>query len=227
VQGQPFEPDARTRAIRDRAARTGYRMSRVVGFEEAARGGSLRVYADRRWLNPLDDVTPPGPRNRLDLSWRNVASQYVDLDARIWFFTNCYSISPGMLSRIPGKGAAYMIAFTDAEGDPLSGGVRYRLVLPADVPAANFWSLTLYDAEHASGLDNGQPFPSIGSRDGPAIDADGGTTLHFGPHAPAGREANWLATVPGRGYFAVLRFYGPTEAAIERTWKPGDFERAS
>jgi len=42
VRGQPFAPDARTRAILDQAARTGYKMSRVVGFEEHANGGSLR-----------------------------------------------------------------------------------------------------------------------------------------------------------------------------------------
>jgi hypothetical protein len=33
---------------------------------------------------------------------------------------------------------------------------------------------------------------------------------------------NWLATVPGKGYFAVLRLYGPTEPALTKTWKPGD-----
>jgi hypothetical protein len=224
VQGQPFAPDAGTRAMLDRAARTGYAMSRVIGFEETAHGGSLRVYADRRWINPLDNVTPPGPRNQLDLSWKNTAANYLDLDARIWFFTNYYSISPGMLSKVPGKGAAYMIAFTDGAGHPLSGGGRYRLDLPADIPAANFWSLTLYEAENASGLANGQPFPSLGSRDKPVQNPDGSTSLHLGPEAPEGKQANWLATVAGRGYFAILRLYGPTEAAINKTWKPGDIE---
>lgn len=46
----------------------------------------------------------------------------------------------------------------------------------------------------------------------------------LGPQAPAGKQANWLATVSGKGYFAVLRLYGPTEAAI-KSWKPGDIER--
>jgi hypothetical protein len=45
-----------------------------------------------------------------------------------------------------------------------------------------------------------------------------------GPEAPQGKERNWLATVPGRGYFAILRLYGPTEPALAKTWKPGDFE---
>ncbi len=93
------------------------------------------------------------------------------------------------------------------------------------MPAANFWSLTLYDAENGRGLANGRPFPSLGSRDKPAQNADGGTDLFLGPRAPEGKAGNWLATVPGRGYFVVFRLYGPTEAALDKTWKPGDFEK--
>jgi len=97
--------------------------------------------------------------------------------------------------------------------------------LPPNIPAGNFWSLTLYEAENASGLANGQPFPSLGLRDKPAQNADGSTDLYLGPKAPKGKQANWLATVPGKGYFAILRLYGPTEAAIDKSWKPGDLER--
>jgi hypothetical protein len=119
----------------------------------------------------------------------------------------------------------YMIAFTDSEGDALSGGNNYRLVLPPDIPAGNFWSVTLYEAENGSGLANGQPFPSLGSRDKPAANSDGSTDLFLGPKPPEGKEGNWLATVPGRGYFAILRLYGPGEEALNRTWKPGDIEK--
>ena len=130
-----------------------------------------------------------------------------------------------MVSQTPGVGAKYMIGFTDSEGTPLSGGSNYRLNLPANIPAANFWSVTLYEAENASGLVNGQPFPSLGSRDTPAQNADGSTELYLGPSAPEGKKANWLATVPGKGYFAILRLYAPTEAAINKSWKPGDIEK--
>ena len=199
-------------------------MSRVIGFQDELNGGTIRVYPDRRWTNPMDNMTPPSPRNRMDLSWENVAGGYLALDARIWFFTNYYSISPGMVSEVPGKGAMYMIAFTDGEGTPLSGGSNYRLNLPANIPAANFWSLTLYEAENGSGLANGQPFPSLGSRDKPVRNADGSTDLYLGPKALEGKESNWMATVPGKGYFAVLRLYGPTETAMDKSWKPGDIE---
>ena len=130
-----------------------------------------------------------------------------------------------LVSLVPGKGAKYAITFSDSKGEPLSGGGHYRLQLPANIPAANFWSLTLYEAENGSGLANGQPFPSLGSRDKPAQNADGSTDIYLGPKAPAGKEGNWLATVPGRGFFAIIRLYGPTEAALDNTWKPGDIER--
>ena len=225
VKGQPFNPDAATRAILEKAAKTAYKMSRVVGFEDVVTGRSFRVYPDRRWVNPVADGTPANPGGPLDLSWRRTAGGYLDLDTRIWFFTDYYSISPGMISQIPGKGAKYMVAFTDSAGTPLSGGVSYRLRLPANIPAANFWSLTLYEAENASGLANGQPFPSLGSRDKPVQNADGSTDLYLGPQAPEGKQGNWLATAPGKGYFAILRLYSPTEAAINKSWKPGDIER--
>jgi hypothetical protein len=87
--------------------------------------------------------------------------------------------------------------------------------------------VTLYEAENASGLANGQPFPSLGSRDKPETNADGSTELYLGPKAPTGKRGNWLATVPGKGYFAILRLYSPTEAAINKTWVPGDIERTN
>jgi hypothetical protein len=85
----------------------------------------------------------------------------------------------------------------------------------------------LYEAENASGYANGQPFPSIGSRDEVLQNADGSTELYLGPQAPAGKERNWIRTVPGKGYFAILRLYSPTEAAIDKSWRPGDIERTN
>jgi hypothetical protein len=129
-----------------------------------------------------------------------------------------------MISKIPGKGAAYLIGFRDSTGQLYSGDKSYRLRLPAPIPAANFWSLTLYDALTASGLDNGQPFPSLSSHDHPTANADGSVDLYVGPTAPAGKQANWLKSVPGKGYFVILRLYSPTEAYLNLTWKPSDLE---
>ena len=32
-------------------------------------------------------------------------------------------------------------------------------------------------------------------------------------------------TIPGQGWFAYLRIYGPTQPAFDGSWKPGDFEK--
>jgi hypothetical protein len=59
----PFEWD-----LKCLAASSAYKTSRVIGFEEVLSGRSLRMYSDRRWINPIDNVTPPGPRTTLDFS---------------------------------------------------------------------------------------------------------------------------------------------------------------
>ncbi len=53
----------------------------------------------------------------------------------------------------------------------------------------------------------------------------GSIELYLGPRAPAGKESNWLATVPGKGYFAILRLYSPLEPALDGSWRPGDLEK--
>ncbi len=227
AKDRPFHPDVRTRAILDKAAATAYKMSRVIGFQNAVGDSSFRVYPDRHWLNPVNNVTPPDPRTTANLSFEIPAEGYRALDRRIWFFTDYYSISPGMVTKTPGKGAFYAIAFVDADGQPLDGEQDYKLHLPANIPAELFWSVTLYDAATGSGLVNGRPFPSLGKLDKPTQNADGSTDLYIGPKAPAGRQANWLATAPGKGFFAILRLYAPTTPALDGSWKPGDIERVN
>ena len=53
---------------------------------------------------------------------------------------------------------------------------------------------------------------------------DGSLDLYFGPEPPEGFEDNWIQTVPGKGFFTILRLYSPTEAWFDKTWRPGDIE---
>ncbi|MEX6686414.1 DUF1214 domain-containing protein [Danxiaibacter flavus] len=48
--------------------------------------------------------------------------------------------------------------------------------------------------------------------------------LYLGPKAPAGKEKQWIKTIPGKGWFVYIRIYGPEQAAFDGSWKPGDFE---
>jgi hypothetical protein len=62
--------------------------------------------------------------------------------------------------------------------------------------------------------------------DRPQPNADGTVDIYFGPEQPDG-AGNWLATVPGRGFFTILRLYGPDQPYFDETWKPDDLKKLS
>jgi len=145
------------------------------------------------------------------------------LDARTMFFYMATVNTPAMVLKLPGKGSQYALNVTDSTGTFLDGSKSYSLTIPANVPAKDFWSVVVYDPQTRSELQTSQPFPSKNNkRDKLAANDDGSVTLHFGPEAPDGKSANWIQTVAGKGWFAILRLYGPEEAWFEKTWRPGE-----
>ena len=123
------------------------------------------------------------------------------------------------------KGSQYAFSTADSAGKPFDGAKNHRLNIPKNVPAKDFWSVVLYDPQTRSELQTGQPFPGKNNKkDALAANADGSVDLYFGPTAPAGKESNWLQTVPGKGWWAILRLYGPTEPWFDKTWRPGEIE---
>ena len=93
------------------------------------------------------------------------------------------------------------------------------------MPAQDFWSAVLYDTQTRSELQTSQPFPSKNSRRDKLItNADGSVDRYFGPKAPAGKEANWMQNVPTKGWFTVLRLYGPLDPSFDKKWQPGEIE---
>lgn len=87
-------------------------------------------------------------------------------------------------------------------------------------PAKFFWSMTLYTLPERFLYANPLNRYSIGDRTpGLKRDPDGGLTLYLGHVSPgADKESNWLPTPAGR-YSAVARVYGPSEAAMNGSWK--------
>ena len=68
-------------------------------------------------------------------------------------------------------------------------------------------------------------FPSVSSQNKDLlINEDGSVDVYFGPTAPAGKENNWVQTIPGKGWFMILRLYGPLESWFDKKWKPGEIE---
>ncbi len=130
-----------------------------------------------------------------------------------------------MALKMVGVGSQYALASKDKDGNYLDGNKSYKLNIPADPPAKDFWSVVVYDPQTRSELQTGQPFPSKNNkRDDLVYNEDGSVDLYYGPQPPTGLEKNWTQTIPGKGWFVILRLYGPLEPWFNKTWKPGEFE---
>jgi hypothetical protein len=121
----------------------------------------------------------------------------------------------------------YLVATLDADKNYFDGGKTYKVTLPPGIPEKNFWSLIVYDNQTRSMLQTGQPFPKVGSLNYPrpaaVANADGNTTIYFGPKLPAGvKDGNWIQTVAGKGYFVCLCLYSPLEPFFDKTWRPSE-----
>ncbi|WP_109126492.1 DUF1254 domain-containing protein [Dyella sp. C11] len=217
AKGQPFQPTPHQRELLDKAAKTAFAMSKVEIWDELLNQPGGRYYPDRQWENVFAGQNP-------EFQSSGTFTNLVQRDA---YFTSAYATSPGMVVDMVEKGAKYPSAWRDAEGNYLRGDHTYQLHLPPNVPAANFWSVTVYDPINASGLENGQPLPSLNSMDKPVQNADGSFDLYFGPKAPAGKEHNWVRTLPNKGYFIIFRLYSPKQAFFDKTWKPDDVKKIS
>ena len=129
-----------------------------------------------------------------------------------------------MGSKKPGYGQAYLGAYKDSKGNWLDGSKNYKLHIPPNPPAKQFWSLTLYDVSTRCLLNNEQEIADKSSRMDLLTNEDGSVDLYFGPKAPEGKEQNWIPTVANQGFFAYFRLYAPTEPYLERSWKLPDIE---
>ena len=92
------------------------------------------------------------------------------------------------------------------------------------MPAKLFWSNTVYDSDTRVLIATDQNRAALRSHlDKLQVNADGSYDFYFGPKAPVGKEDMWIKTIPGKGWWAVFRIYGPQAASFDGTWKPGDF----
>jgi hypothetical protein len=133
--------------------------------------------------------------------------------------------SKGMVTTTPGIGSVYLGINKDNEHNWLDGATNYRLHVPPNAPAKQFWSITLYDVSTRCLIENGSEITDRSSRHDLVKNADGSVNLYFGPKAPKGFERNWIPTLAGKAWFPYFRLYGPTEAHFNRTWVLPNIER--
>jgi hypothetical protein len=231
VKGKPFNPDARMKKTLTDAAAVGNAAGRVFNWRASEiPGWSLypgSMWASMLWEGGYNFETPPPLITKEGYFKRLPATGARTLNSRTAFYYGYTLDSPGMIMRLPNVGSQYLMGFMDADKNPYDGGKTYRVTLPRDIPAAAFWSFTLYDNQTRSMLQTPQRFPRAGSQTYPSpaavADADGSTTIYFGPTKPAdAKKGNWIQTMPGKGWFMLLRLYSPRESFFTKAWRPSE-----
>ncbi|MCK5477350.1 MAG: DUF1254 domain-containing protein [Methylococcales bacterium] len=216
-KGKPFKPGARLKAILEDAVAVGNATARGIAFKP--RDKDAVIFEGKQWLT--------GFIGR-DYRWlRANGKGGRNMDARTLFFYIATVNTPAMALQLPGVGSNYAYVTADKNGNILYGEKNYKVSLPADAPAKDFWSMVAYDPQTRSELQipGGTRYPSKNNkRDKLVYNKDGSVDLYFGPKAPKGKEANWTETVPGKAWFAILRLYGPLQPWFDKKWAPSDFE---
>ncbi|MGI9293219.1 MAG: DUF1214 domain-containing protein [Pseudomonadales bacterium] len=217
ADGKPLEPTAEQREILDLGAKTG---------ELGVRANQQRprhdepYFTNRKWVRLLSNFPLYRVTDALDRYYLDESNQY---------YYEAVTISRGMTNNTPAFSTqSYLTTHTDDQGHYLDGSKTYKLHLPNGIPAENFWSLVVYSEESRCFIDNG-------GRDARSVafnsrmkslqyNRDGSIDLFIGPKAPKGKEANWIKSNQGEGWFALFRFYGTEKPFFDKSWVIGDFE---
>jgi hypothetical protein len=208
-KGKPFNPDARTRAILDDAAR------------EAR--GEIDVHYRALFTPPFNQGTHwalPASKDVVE----GMGTAFADAN-RYPVFDRAVSYAMAYFSaRRLGAGQFYLMTIDDSAGRVLDGKKTYRLTVPPNPPVKQYWSATAYDRETHALIRNTARASRASSSTDLHKSADGSVDVYFGAKAPAGKESNWVPTDSQRQFEVLFRFYGPEKPLFDKTWKLPDIE---
>jgi hypothetical protein len=208
-KGRQFKPDDRQRKLLEQAAFVGEAMAKAG---DLAKRSTEPYWKGAKWKLALG----------LDPTQR--MKYYDQLDERAEWTYEAATTSAGMVTTTPGVGSVYLAAYADKDGNWLDGAKSYKLNIPANPPAKQFWSVAVYSWDTRTLIDNEQKRSAQSSRQDLIKSVDGSIDLFYGPTPPKGKEKNWVQTIPGQGWWVYLRFYAPTKAYFDKSWSMGDLE---
>jgi len=202
THGEPFKPSRGTREMLSKA--TVSALDDLVIMTRDIAGAWWNGHPG--WMIPTKFI---GPKTQ----FRYVTETEFATDPRAETFS-MYCCAPTKL----GVATAYILATRDMDGNPLEAQSNYRLHVPANVPANQFWSLTAYDAQTAVFFEY-VATTDISSLDkGILYNDDGSVDLYVGPTPPKGKKSNWIETNSKNNSMFLFRFYGPQKGVRDGSW---------
>ena len=147
-KGKPFNPDDRMKGILKDAVAIANATARALAFRP--RSETIYIYGDESaWFTAFDGGS---------YQWlHNDGNGGRNKDARTLFFYIATVNTPAMVLEMIGAGSQYALAALDSKGRYLDGAQDYKLTIPSDVPAKDFWSLVVYDPQTRSMVQTDQP----------------------------------------------------------------------
>jgi len=210
-KGTPFAPDEQRAALLTRAVQDGAAAMNDYFMRRAF----VPFWPGRQWqaTNPADNH-----------GFTFYGDGQLDYDRRAGAFAYWATWAPKRLadpSKLPAS--YYLKVFNDAASERFDGNHLYRLRVPADIPARDFWSLVAYEVGTNAFIYN--PLDRVGrssyDRDALSYNDDGSVDVYVGPQPPNGLNDNWIPT-GGRDFWLILRFYGPQKPLFDKTWTAED-----
>ena len=208
-RGKPFSPDTTMRQILNGAIRE------AKALFEARYGVLPPYYEGGHWFFP---ATEEMHQNILS-SWHTPDSYPID-DRGLTYTFAFFS------AKHLGQAQYYLMAIHDRDGQPLDGMASYRVRVPANVPATQYWSMTIYDRDTHAFIRNARWVGRSSQTRGLQLNTDGSADIFFGPTAPPSGESNWIPTNPDGRFEVLARFYGPQKPLFDKTWRLADIEKA-
>jgi hypothetical protein len=211
-KGKPFNPDAETKqAMLEGLQRAWAEMQTYL----VTPGKTTRLYWDKRQWGTL--INLPEEQAKLGFPFVTKNSLLIDERAGYYFYATA-------LRKKLGGGSFYLTGWRDQSGKVFDATSTYRLNVPKNTPAKDFWSVIVYSMK-TKGFVEGAPRVGISSKDlgKMKVKADGSVDVYFAPKAPAGLESNWIPT--GEDFFLIFRLYGPDKPLFDKSWTLGDLEK--
>jgi len=210
-KGKELNPDAETKKAMLEGLECAYDFLQHRFVSEG--GAYVPYWKDRQW--GVFNLSP----QQVKLGFPFVDDKRLLSDERAqYYFFGTY------LPKKLGGSTFYLGGLRDKDGALLNGNDTYRLKIPADTPAKDFWSVIVYSMK-TKGFMEGVDRVGLSSQ---AIDKmkkndDGSVDIYFAPQAPKGLESNWIPT--GKDFFLLFRLYGPDKPLFDKSWVLNDLEK--
>lgn len=168
-----------------------------------------------------------GPQAQMGFPFEDGDEILIDKRAGTYFYV---TFLPSKL----GGATFYLTGLRDSDGNMLNGTDTYKLNVPADVPAKDFWSAIVYNMETKNfnrGVD--RVGASTKDLDDMVRNEDGSVDLYYAPNldeVPEGFEANWVTTesaTNANDWFFLFRLYRPETKDWFKNWMLNDVENVS